>query len=238
MKKIVSIHQPSYFPWIGLLDKINSSDIFILMDDTQLADRAYQHRNIFFSNNGQKHMLTIPINKKNYRNKSIRELVISSDDWQKKHKRFIIDNYKKYPFFEEVYSQIDFIFSKEYIYLFDVLKDSMIVILNMLLIDTKIFLQSDLNYDKNSQKEDLIVSILKSVKHEDITYISGIGAKCYQEKKNFSNEGIELVYQEFNHPIYNQHKNKNDFISGLSALDILFNIGIEESRKVIKSINA
>jgi len=233
---IVSIHQPSYFPWLGLLNKIDSSDIFVLMDDVQLTDRAFQHRNIFLSNNGQKHMLTIPIDKKNYRNKSIKELMISGDDWQKNHKRFLVDNYKKYPFFEEIYSQIDFIFSKKYIFLLDVLMDSMISILNMFSIDTQIILQSNLDYDKNIQKEELIVGILKSLNSDSITYLSGIGAKVYQEKKNFSKEGIELTYQDFDHPIYNQYKNKNDFIAGLSALDILFNIGIEESKKVTKSI--
>ena len=53
---ITAIHQPSYFPWLGWMDKINKCDQFILMDEVQLSDRAYQHRNLFLTNTGQPFM--------------------------------------------------------------------------------------------------------------------------------------------------------------------------------------
>lgn len=61
---ITAIHQPSYFPWLGWMDKINKCDQFILMDEVQLSDRAYQHRNLFLTNTGQQKFLTIGIQKK------------------------------------------------------------------------------------------------------------------------------------------------------------------------------
>jgi len=34
---IVSIHQPNYLPWMGLMHKILESDIFIVLDDVQFV---------------------------------------------------------------------------------------------------------------------------------------------------------------------------------------------------------
>ena len=226
---IVSIHQPSYFPWLGLLDKINNSDIFISMDDVQLADRAYQHRNIFFGNGGKEHMLTIPINKKNYRGKAIREITISDNGWQKKHARYLVDIYKKYPYFDDIYPNIDFIFQKDYKYLIDILHDTMQVTINLLDIDVDFRLQSDLEYNKNSKKSDLILELLSTIDKNSITYLSGAGAKDYQDNKDFEERNIELAYQNFKHPTYSQFRNKQEFISGLSSVDMMFNIGKEKS---------
>lgn len=88
-KMITSIHQPSYFPWLGLLHKINSSDTFILLDDVQLSDSAFQHRNIFLSNDGKVKYLTIPFVKKEYRNKGFKDLEIADPMWTKNHLNFL-----------------------------------------------------------------------------------------------------------------------------------------------------
>lgn len=80
---IVSIHQPSYFPWLGLLDKIEKSDLYIYFNSVQLTDNAYQNRNIFLSNQIKEHLLTIPISKKNYLTKTIDKLEVIDNRWKK-----------------------------------------------------------------------------------------------------------------------------------------------------------
>ena len=32
MNLVIAIHQPNFFPWLGFFDKINRSDIFIILD--------------------------------------------------------------------------------------------------------------------------------------------------------------------------------------------------------------
>ncbi len=230
MSNIVSIHQPSYFPWLGLLDKINKSDIYIYMDNVQLADRAYQHRNIFLSNQGREHLLTISIDKKGYRHKSISEIFIKNGDWRRKHLSFFESNYKKHPYFDEIYEKIQPIYQKEYEYLNDFLFDSMQISLDIFKIDTKIIKASTLDIDSSLKKEDLIFGLLDKV--GATTYLSGVGAKSYQDEKHFLDRGIELVYQEMSFLDYNQYKNRN-FIKGLSSLDVAFNYGLDDSRAIL-----
>ncbi len=231
MKKIVSIHQPSYFPWLGLLDKIYESNTFVLLDNVQFNDNAFQSRNIFLNHTGEVQYLNIAVSKKDYQNKTIKDLKIVDHRWQKKHKSFLVANYKKHPFFDEIYSYLEALYSKKYEYLIDVLYNSMESSNKMLNIDTEIILASDLDYNKTLKKDELVLAILKSVNAG--VYISGTGAKDYQDDKKFEENNIILEYQEFNHPIYNQ-KNSTTFQSGLSILDVLFNLGTKDSEILLK----
>jgi hypothetical protein len=230
---MVSIHQPSYFPWLGLLDKIEKSNAFIILDTVQFNDNAFQSRNIFLNHNGETQYLSIPVQKKNYQKKMFRELEIVNKNWQKKQNGFIMANYKKHPFFDEIYSQISFIFEKKYIFLIDVVIDSMEACNKIFDIKTNFFLASELNIDKELTKDKLVFDILKKI--EATTYLSGVGAKDYQDDKNFEAEGVHLEYQNFSYPIYTQ-KNSKKFELGLSSLDIAFNLGCKESEKLLKGI--
>lgn len=232
MKNIVSIHQPSYFPWLGLLDKIKKSHLFVILDDVQLNDNAYQNRNLFLDNQNNEHLLTIPISKKNYTNKTIKDILISHDIWQKKHKKFIYFNYKKHPFFDEIFPLIQPIYEKKYEYLLDLLIDTMSRSFDLFDIRVKTMLASELTTDKSLKKEAMVIDILKQT--HATQYLSGNGAKTYQKKENFSKNGIELIYQNFTHPTY-QQVNNDSFKAGLSCLDAAFNLGKENCSKILEA---
>lgn len=220
--KIISIHQPSYFPWQGLLNKIKQSDGFILLDDVQFSDGAYQNRNIFLDKNFNVQMLTIPIEKKNYLKKAIRDIAIADNRWQKKHLKFLMQNYNKHPFYDEVLEKIEPIYTKHYTHIADVLIDSILCTFNLFNINTKLLLQSDLTYNKEMKKSELVLELLKNTKAS--IYLSGTGAKAYQNDKEFTQNNIKLLYQEYRQTEYKQYNN-DFFQAGLSSLDLLFNIG-------------
>lgn len=227
---IVSIHQPSYFPWLGLLHKIKNSEVFIYLDNVQLADRAYQHRNIFLTNQNKEQLLTIPINKKNYREKTIDDLELNNNLWREKHLNFIKLNYKKHPYYLELIEDIENFYKKEFFKLNDVLFESMKISLKLFNINTKVIKASTLGIDPLLKKEELILEILNKV--NATTYLSGTGARNYQNEDTFEKAGVQLTYQDFTHPIYKQFKN-TDFISGINCLDVLFNLGKDKAFKLL-----
>jgi hypothetical protein len=231
---MVSIHQPSYFPWLGLLDKINKSKEFILLDSVQLSDSTYQNRNIFLDNSQKEHLLTIAINKKNYQEKDFSELTINNNNiWQKKHQKFIMYNYKKHPYFDEIYPLLETFYKNDYEYLIDPLFESMKLSMKIFGINVKIQKSSSLNLSKENTKDKLVLDILEKVHAKE--YLSGQGAKNYQDDSKFKDKNIILHYQEFEHPVYPQYK-KSDFHSGLSCLDAAFNLGISDCSKLLKEI--
>lgn len=228
----VSIHQPSYFPWLGLLSKIGESDLFVLLDDVQLADRAYQHRNLFLTSGGKEQMLTIPIEKKGYREKSIRELRIAQPDWRRKHYQFLKLNYGKSPFADQIFPLIEPFYQREGDYLIDPLRESMALAMEALEIPAEVRLQSELDYDQSRAKGELMLALVQAAGGD--LYLSGSGAKEYMDDGLFAAAGVGLRYQQFTHPRYRQFSSET-FVPGMACLDLLFNEGLEKSREIYRS---
>ncbi len=234
----VSIHQPSYFPWLGWLHKVIHSDTFILMNDVQLTDSSYQHRNIFLTRDGQEKYLNIGIKKKGYKDISLKDIeLLPVVKWQNEHRKFLQANYAKHPYYNEVMGYVEPIFTNEYNTLGEVLKDVTEIVWRLFDIKTALVYQHELEYDKAARKGDLVIELVKAVKGN--IYLSGQGAKAYQDEADFERNNIRLVYQQFKHPEYTQLNtggNPGNFKAGISCLDLLFNEGFDVSRKILNGI--
>ena len=64
-------------------------------------------------------------------------------------------------------------------------------------------------------------------------YLSGTGAADYYDPAVYERAGIRVIWQEFVHPVYPQQFGA--FIPYLSSIDLLFNCGIEQSRKILRN---
>lgn len=226
----VAIHQPHYFPWLGYLDKIAKVDKFIIMDDVQLTDRSPMVRNKFLNSLGEEQTLSISVEKKGYREKKTSEIKLF--EWtkiRKKHRDFLIYNYQKSVYFEEVWNEISEIFEKDYEFLLELEMDILKKLLNLFNINTGIIYQSDLDYNKENKNNDLILNLCLASQAD--YYLSGNGARKYMKPETFEKQGVKVVFQKFSYPKYEQINSK-EFIPNLSALDILFNCGIEKANKI------
>src|SRR3990167_2201771 len=63
--RVVSINQPHYFPWLGLLDKIYRSDVFIILDSVQYSRHGFQNRTLYSTEKGPRY-LTVPVRSKGH----------------------------------------------------------------------------------------------------------------------------------------------------------------------------
>jgi hypothetical protein len=226
---ILSIHQPSYFPWLGLLDKIHKSDVFMVMDEVQLSDSLYQHRNLFVAADGAKKFLTIPIVKKGYREKAFRDIEIASSDWRMRHLNFIWNSYRKHPFADEIMPRVEGFYAADYSGLCDAVVASMRLSLEFFGINTKVIFQSGLDYDRSLRRGELILALVRAA--GATCYLSGTGGRSYLDEAAFS-EGLSLRFNVFQHPVYSQ-KGGSIFQQGLACLDALFNLGIDRARGLV-----
>lgn len=226
----VAIHQPHFFPWMGYLNKMAQVEKFILMDEVQLTDKSNMFRNKFINKNGKEKFLTVCFVKKGYLNKRFKDIELNENiEWQKDHINFLKDTYRKSLYFNEIWELIEPIFLKDYHYLCDVSIDTVLLLRKIFNIPAEVILQSNLDYDKRAKKNELVISLCKSVKAD--IYLSGNGAKKYMDLDLFQNKGIKVFYQNFKYPQYKQI-NTNVFVPNLSSLDILFNCGVEGANKI------
>ena len=227
--KTASIMQPTYLPWLGYFDLTNRSDIFVFLDTVQLDKRSWQQRNRIKTPNSEI-MLTVPVFTKGQFNQEIRDVQIDvSQRFQKKHFNSIQLNYKNSKYYKLYIGELEEIFFS---------KISRLANLNIKLIKwlsskigikTKFISSSEL--DVSGSKTELLINICMKINANH--YLSPIGTKGYIEKNNlFTNSGIQLSYQDYQHPTYNQLF--GDFIPYLSVIDLLFNEG-EKSLEIIKS---
>ncbi|MFA5373695.1 MAG: WbqC family protein [Candidatus Omnitrophota bacterium] len=220
---ILSVHQPQYIPWLGYFDKIAKSDGFVFLNEVQYKDREFQNRNKIRTSAGWI-WLTVPVVTKGLGRQKISEVRIdNSSAWQRKHGQSLKAGYGKTAFFERYFPFFEYIYKTRFESLAHLNTEIIKYILGELGLSRKLYQDTDL--DIRSQRTDRIVEICRKLKAD--TYFSGSGGRQYLEEDKFSGSGIELRYQEFTHPIYNQQfsaQNKG-FLPYMSIIDLLFNEG-------------
>lgn len=231
MDKILSVHQPNYIPWLGYFHKILKSDLFILFDNVLLPrGSSVANRNKIRDRDGNEILLSVPVKKENEGFMKYNEAKIDYlQNWQTKHLKSIQFNYSKAKFFNQYFEEVSRILNKEYTSLGQLNIEFIRFILKEIKIETEIILLSEIQGDFGS-KNDLIINLCKHFNAN--VYLSGHGAKAYNDENMYISNKIKLIYTEFINPTYPQIK--DNFISNLSILDALFNCGGEETKKIIE----
>src|SRR4051812_2430296 len=102
MPRLIAIHQPNLFPWLGYFAKIAKSDAFVFLDHVVLNPRTsiYTKRVKIISNKVE-FWLTIPLkNKPGQTFQPINEMEIDNPKFVgDKQLKTLELNYKKAPFF-------------------------------------------------------------------------------------------------------------------------------------------
>jgi len=226
---IVSIHQPNYIPWLGFFHKVLLSDIYVVFDDVQFPrGKDYANRNQIKTNNGQL-WLTIPISGKGDL-KLWNQMTISNHEWVDKHLMNIKSFYKKSKYFNLYYEDLELIYKKNHSHICDLNVDLIRYFLSCLECNTKIVFSSDLKVQSTGL--DKIVHILELLHATKYISGSGNGSTRYIDENVFKQKNIELIWQQYKHPIYKQQF--GDFIPYMSIIDLLFNHG-PDSRNIILS---
>lgn len=228
----VTIHQPEHIPWLGFFHKVNMADTYVVLDNVQYRRRYFQNRNKIRTKSGEQY-ITVPIIKESRDTLLIKDVRIFNNNRRWKHKNIgsVFTAYSKSKCFKDYFDKFQEIYLKEFELLIDLNLEFIKYFVRTLGIGTKVMRASSLNI--NGRKGDLILNICKKLNAE--TYITGISGCDYLNMKDFEKAGIEIVYQEFHHPIYKQLY--KPFIPCMSIIDLLFNYG-DKSLDVIKGVDA
>lgn len=228
-RKVVVIHQPDFVPYLGFFHRFLHADMYIALDHVQFvhSNRSWTHRDKIKTAQGEK-WLTVSV-KKAPRDAAINRIELSTEtDWRQDNLRLLEQNYRKAPYYGELMPQIEKLYAQPLHLLSDFNMASIEMLMDLL--DVRIPWVWSSSLDPAGAKNELLVGLLQKVSATH--YLSGVGARDYFDPAPFEAASIEVVWQNFTHPVYAQQF--GEFVPYLSALDVLFNHGITASREILR----
>jgi hypothetical protein len=234
---IVTAHQANYLPYLGFFEKISVADRYILVDDTQFVKRGafgWIHRNRILGPQGEPIWLTVPCKTHDRYDQLISDVeIVQQTPWRRKHLRSIESAYAKTPFFKDLFSQLQAIYQREWTHLVDISEHLILWVLDVLGIEIPVSRSSELELSQKSSNYVLELAQKSGASH----YLSGTHGKDYLDLETFEKANMGLIFQNFTCHPYPQLKGKQSkqegFISHLSTLDALFQIGPQGTRDLM-----
>jgi hypothetical protein len=222
---LVAIHQPLYFPWLGYLDRMAKSSLFVVLDHVQFERRNYQNRASFMLE-GEPRWLTVPVvqvsQKERILEKQVDNSAEGSRQWGPIHFKTLRYAYRKAPHFERYAPRLREILEARWERLLDLDLATMEFLRDAFEIRTPLRLSSQM--EPVGARSDLLLNICRSLGPET-TFLGGMGgSRRYLDKEAFAQAGVGVRWQEFAHPVYPQCGG-GEFKAGQTALDVLFNVG-------------
>ena len=229
---ILTIHQPEHLPWLGYFNKMAKAEKYVILDSVQFEKNYFQNRNKIIGSNGVQ-WLAIPVQMKGHMSNTISTTKIAGDErWKKKYLNTIQMSYSKHPFFKEVFPVVEKAINIETNLIADINISIFMAFADKMDMHPEFVRSSNLNIQ--GLKSDLILDICKATNAS--MYIAGPSGRDYLDIQSFKEAGIEVKFNDYNHPKYPQRKTK-EFVPYLSSLDLFMNCGFEEGREVIMKDN-
>ncbi len=215
---IVSVHQPHYLPWLGYFDKIDTADVFVVLDTVQFEKNGWQNRNKIKTAQGWMWM-TVPV-KHDFGTSIAQTGINTTVRWRKKHRQALLTNYSKSLYFDRYMDYFETVYGTEYDRLCPLNTDMLGWFAGVLGIETGIVAASDMNGLPDEPNERL-AEIVKRLGGD--VYLAGAGCGDYFDERPFRDNGIRVVFQDYEPVEYPQLY--GEFIPRLAVVDALFNCG-------------
>lgn len=228
-EKIVVVHQPDFLPWSGFFDRLLNADIYVVFDNVQFVSgsSSWMNRDKIKTQKGAK-WITVGV-KKCPRETPINEVLLSKEsNWREDNLNQIRENYKNALYYSEIMPYIEELYS----FRCDKMMDFNLYSIKMLmkLFDIQIETVFASSLDPKGKNNTLIVDIVKKLGCRK--YLSGTGARDYFDPEVYEKAGVEVIWQDYSPPVYPQQF--GEFIPYMSSIDMFFNCGIEESRRILR----
>lgn len=243
--------QPYFFPYLGFYQGVHAVDKYILYDNLAYIKEGWMNKNRFLVVNGEPTYFIAEVKKKSsFRKISDIELV-DNNWWRKKIMKSIFYNYKKSPFFDEIYPIVERVVNAKVGFLTELNSRSIIEVCNYLEIkaeittDTSKYLQledklanDELEISSRfpsirlNNPEKKVIRVIEICRAEGAEiFINAIGGRKLYDKEEFERHNIKLFFVQTNQYSYQQSTEK--FYSHLSIIDVLMNCGKDGTKKLL-----
>jgi hypothetical protein len=229
--RLVAIHQPNFFPWLGYFEKLARADVFVLLDHVQFQKKGgnWANRVQLLTGGDRAGWVTAPVDRSYHGTRPISEVAIDDTrPWRQKMLKTIVANYARAAHFEEAFPVVEELIGHPSHRLAELNENAIRRLAGEIALPARpIVLSSSL--EPAGSGTDLLIELVRAVDGD--AYISGRGAEGYLEPGKFEAAGVELRMQDFDHPAYPQ--GRGEFVAGLSVIDSLLHLGPEGTRQLV-----
>ncbi|MEU8919488.1 WbqC family protein [Kitasatospora sp. NPDC048545] len=218
----VTIHQPHYLPYPGLLDKADQADLVIWLDNAAFSKGGWHNRNRIKTHTGTA-LLTAPVSRAGALTGEIREMPLdAARRWQAVHERTVRQAYARAPHLPYCEPLLDVLYHRPWRTLGELADACCSMLMRLLGIQTPAVAASGLG-TVSAVKSARLVELCRRVGAD--TYLAGDGSRCYLDVQVFADAGIDIQWQGYRPPNYPQLHRRHGFVPNLSTLDLLANTG-------------
>jgi len=222
--------QPYLFPYIGYFQLINSADKFVIYNDVAFIKQGWINRNNILSGN-KAGLFSVPL-KDASSYKLIKDTLIDENlylKWKEKFHRTVEVNYRKAPFYPDVFKLINDVFETKTENITEMARKSIELTCSYLEINT--ILGDSESYNNSSLKSQERVLDICKIENAGV-YINAAGGKDLYSKDVFKSQNIDLFFLnqlKFEYKQYNF-----DFVTWLSIIDVMMFNSKEEVKIILE----
>lgn len=228
MSLLLGMMQPTYLPWLGYFEMMDRSDVFVLLDDVQFSRRSWHQRNRVKGPNGPE-WLSVPSLSIGHQYQRIDEIHIdSTQPWAAQHWKSIERWYGKAQYFGDYRAALFELYQRDWKKLEDFTVTLMMAICDMLGIRTRLQRSAELGVASSGNQR--LIDICHRL--GGFRIYDTAGAAVFIDQQMMRAAGIEVVFQEYAHPVYRQLH--GEFVSHMGIIDLLLNEG-PRSLEIIRS---
>ena len=229
--RTVAIMQPYLFPYIGYFQLLTAADYFIVYDDVSYIKGGWINRNKLLVN-GQPWMFTIPLDQPSP-NRMICDIALQPRPlWQPKFLRTVAQNYGKASQFAPIYALLEQIFTADAITIADLVRVSLSHFVAYLALPVTLVPTSAAYANSCLRAQDRVLDICRQEGASH--YVNAQGGRNLYNTASFGSAGINLKFIKPYLPAYPQ-LGKQEFIAGLSIIDVLMNNDREAVRSLLQA---
>lgn len=222
------VMQPTVLPWAGYFNLIAQADDFIFLDDVQLERQSWQTRNRL-AFNGCIHWVSVPVKHLQLGQRIRESLIDNGRPWARKLERSFEMSYGRHPHYRDAATIIDWLTKGDGDSLAMRNENLIRSVVARLGLNCRFHRSGDLKV--NGERSERLIEFCKHFGAAE--YLSPTGSAAYLAEDGFAERSpATLRFQHYDPQPYPQ-KGLTDFISHLSIVDVVANLGWDGARDYV-----
>jgi hypothetical protein len=227
----VALMQPTFLPWQGYFGLVAAADVFVVLDDFQFQRHSFQQRNRVRLADGTETWITLPVaHPRDGQFPTLAQAAPLVDGkWRRRLKTTLDQGYGRSPHHAALRAPVDAWIDTSWTSVADMNLAFVQLVADLLGFAPHWMRSSAVG--ANGERSARVLELLRGTGAR--TYLCARGSFEYMiEDGLFPVDDIEVVFQDFR-PVPHTQRRTDDFVSHLSVLDALFEVGVDETRRLV-----